>query len=51
MVKTVGRSFSWASPTVLNEMFCDDLDFFGLDYWYKDVQDQNREMEAKKPKK
>ena len=27
-------------------MYCDDEDFFGLDYWYKDIQQQHAEIET-----
>lgn len=47
MIKTVGRSFSWASPDKINEMYCDAEDYFGIDFWYQDVLEQHREMEKK----
>ena len=47
MIKTVARSYPWASPDKINEMFCDDEDYFGLDFWYKDVQEQHEEMNKK----
>lgn len=50
MIKTIARSFYWASPMVIQEMYCDDFDYFGIEYWYKDVQQQNSEIEAKKTK-
>jgi hypothetical protein len=34
----LGYEYSWASPFVLEKMFCDDLDFKGLAYWYKELQ-------------
>ena len=47
MIKTVARSFGWASPSVLNEMFCDDDDYMGIKFWYKDVEEQHRELNKK----
>lgn len=49
MIKTVVRNFKW-EPKIINEMYCDDEDFFGLDYWYKDIQQQHAEIEANKKK-
>lgn len=51
VIKTVGRSYSWASPNTIKEMYCDDDDYHGLMYWYKDVEEQNKELESKVPKK
>ena len=47
MIKTVSRSFNWASPFVIQEMYCDDEDFLGIEYWYNDVQDQHNELKEK----
>ena len=47
MMKTVARSYGWASPSYLNEMYCDDEDILGIGFWYNDVKDQHREMEKK----
>ncbi len=38
IIKSLGYEYSWASPFVLEKMFCDDLDFKGLAYWYKELQ-------------
>lgn len=51
MLKTVGRSYPWASPDKLDEMYCDDLDHHGLEYWYKDVEEQNKQAQAQIPNK
>jgi len=29
-------------------MYCDDIDHKGLMYWYKDIEQQHKEFEAKK---
>jgi hypothetical protein len=46
MVKTVCRSFPWASPQYIDGMFMDAKDHHGLIYWYNDVYDQHREVKA-----
>ena len=51
MIKTVARSFKWASPEVLKNMYCDKEDFEGIIFWYEDVEEQHREIESKKNKK
>lgn len=48
---TLSRNFDWASPQVLNDLFIDDLDNFGLMFWYNDISQQHKEMEAKYGKK
>jgi hypothetical protein len=50
MIKTLGRSFKWA-PEVYKNMYCDAEDFEGIMFWYNDVTQQHKEIEAKKPKK
>ena len=47
MIKSVARNFKWASPFVINDLYCDDEDYLGLDYWYKDIQAQHKELENK----
>lgn len=51
IIKTVSRSFDWASPERIDTMYCDDEDYFGLRYWYKDVKEQHDEIEANNKKK
>ena len=51
MVLTIGRSFGWASPKVINELYVDGEDWEGIEYWYKDVQNQHKEIEKQNPKK
>lgn len=51
MIKTVARTFNWASPDVLKNMYCDNEDFDGIQFWYEDVIEQHKEIESKKPKK
>lgn len=45
---SVSRTFSWASPFVLSEMYCDRKDVFGIMFWYDDVVAQNKELKNKK---
>lgn len=39
-MKSIARTYGWASPSVLNDFYCDELDNLGIYYWYKDVLDQ-----------
>jgi hypothetical protein len=41
MIKSVVREHHW-SPDVINDLFLDDFDFFGLEFWYKDVIETNK---------
>lgn len=36
MIKTVARYHHW-TPETLKNLYLDDADFFGLEYWYNDV--------------
>lgn len=36
MVISVVREYKW-SPNEIGSLYLDDADFFGLEYWYKDV--------------
>lgn len=47
---SVARSYSWANPETLNNMYVDSEDVFGLMLWYNDVQEQNKEIENKTKK-
>lgn len=47
MIKTLVRSYSWANPHYVSEMWMDDKDIFGIEYWYKDVKAQHDEMNKK----
>lgn len=48
MIKTVCRSYGWASPGTIDEMYCDNLDYHGIEFWYEDVKRQHRDLESKK---
>lgn len=47
MVKSVIREFKW-SPTVINELFIDDADYLGLEYWYNDALEIQKSINKKK---
>jgi hypothetical protein len=50
MVKSVVREYHW-SPIFVGDLFVDEVDEQGLVYWYNDVKEIVREMQAKMPKK
>lgn len=37
MISSVARNYNWASPFIINEMYVDDIDHLGLEFWYKDL--------------
>lgn len=44
MVVSVARCFNW-TPTYIHEnLYCDKLDYFGLEFWYNDVKEQNKKI-------
>ena len=50
MIKTVARFHHW-TPNVLNGLYLDDEDHFGLIYWYNDVLKVISELESQNPNK
>jgi len=34
------------TPETLDELFCDDLDFHGLYYWYNDAKEYAKELNS-----
>jgi len=38
IIKSVVNQYHW-TPTEISEMYCDDLDFKGLIYWYDEVKE------------
>jgi hypothetical protein len=50
MVKTIVRTFHW-TPEVINGLYCDDIDHFGIEYWYNDCKEVNEKLNEKTPKK
>jgi len=46
MVKTVVREFKWP-PTVIDNLFVDDVDYKGLIFWYNDVAQVQKEIKKK----
>ncbi len=38
-------------PKDVGSLFFDEMDFYGLLYWYNDIKETNDELESKIPKK
>lgn len=36
MIRSVAREFNWL-PKDIGSLFLDDIDYLGLEYWYKDI--------------
>jgi hypothetical protein len=49
MIKTIIREHHWP-PHVIDNLFLDDQDNWGLEYIYNDILDAIEKMKAKKPK-
>jgi len=41
MVKSVVREHHW-SPAHVGDLFIDQIDYLGLEFWYEDVIDMNK---------
>ena len=46
MVASVVRSYHW-TPRQIDEMYLDDEDYYGLEYWYNDVMEVSDELKSK----
>jgi len=46
VIKSIVDYHHW-SPSEIKEMFCDDLDFQGLSYWYDEIVRINKMNEQK----
>lgn len=49
MVKTIVREHKWA-PDIIDNLYIDELDYQGLEYWYKDVLEVVKELKSKTTK-
>ncbi len=47
MVKSVVRQYNW-TPEIINSLYLDDADYFGLKWWYKDVLEVTEQLKSKK---
>lgn len=45
MIKSVARCYSFTLTEIKN-LYHDDADFFGLEYWYNDAVEMNSEIAA-----
>lgn len=45
MVKSVVRNYHW-TPDIIGSLFFDAEDYEGLEYWYNDVVEQEKDMKA-----
>lgn len=47
MVKSIVREHHW-TPTEINAMFIDSIDFEGIEFWYNDGLEVSKELNKKK---
>jgi len=50
MIRTVVREYKW-TPGVIDELYIDGLDHYGLDFWFHDVKDMISEIKKTNPSK
>lgn len=51
MIKSVVRQYRW-SPETVDNLYVDNIDYHGLEFWYNDVLEYQKEIEkSTKPKK
>jgi len=44
---TVVREFKW-TPSIISNLYVDNIDFEGLFFWYEDIEKVIKEMKNKK---
>ncbi len=47
MIKSIVREHHW-SMQIIDELYLDDLDIYGLQYWYNDVKEVSEQLKTKK---
>jgi hypothetical protein len=45
-VKSIARTYHW-TPFEIMKLYADNIDMYGLFFWYNDARDMEREMAAK----
>ncbi len=50
MMKSVVREHKWL-PEIIDGLYLDDADHFGLEFWYNDVKQMNDELKERYSKK
>jgi hypothetical protein len=45
MIKSVVLYFEW-SPNIIAEMYCDDIDFQGIQYWFEEVKKIDKKLKS-----
>ena len=43
MIKSVVRNFHW-TPKIIDGLFADAIDHFGLEYWYNDCKEVEKSL-------
>jgi len=46
MIKTVVREHHW-TPNYVDDLYIDEVDYFGLGFWYNDVKECHDEIKKK----
>jgi len=45
MIRSVVRVYGW-TPKDFESLYLDDMDFFGLEYWFNDAVEFNNEIKV-----
>jgi hypothetical protein len=47
MIKSIVREHHW-TPNTINDLYVDDMDHFGIEYWFDDVKEVSDSLKPKK---
>jgi len=48
-IKSIVSEFGW-SPNQINEMYVDDIDYLGIEFWYEHLLQVKKSRDKNKPK-
>jgi len=46
MIASVVREYKW-SPAIIGDLFFDAQDYLGLEFWYNDIKEAQKDMPSK----
>ena len=44
MISSVVRNYNWTPHYILEKLYVDDYDVYGLVFWYNDAKEQNESI-------
>jgi len=45
MIKSIVNEHHW-SPNIIDNMYCDDIDHNGIEYWYNNLKEMHEKLDG-----